>query len=1550
MEPDPRRPHPRPQRQLTAAVTASFVSLAALAWLAATAAAARADDRSLLHGSQQNPYVFIILDTSGSMHQSTACSAADIAAHYCTEQCDQGDCLPHLMGDDRNSKIFTAKQAIYNLMLEHPNVNFGFSHFDQGGMHMSWKYWWYAVAATNPSFITLDDGVQYPGPGQLEIFGQPVWACTDARKDNTGPASDPVPLRWVSCPNDHLVAGQPANPVPAHVDDTWEWERARRYPKLGDKNDTTSYYYFTEKSDNSKPTYRITFTPVTSPPQTLGSDPIQVQVTVERCNPSTDPTCQTGRTLRGTKVMTFNKANEMVYWEPGEGVSKAPSDLGNGGGAFFGNTAREISATSNANQLDMNYTGTGTNDTSHDQFCSGSPQFCVDTSAPVITDPRGIVFSSGDFIPLDWKSNQQTTIMQRMAPNLLTPGTTIPDFGISDYFNDHRQPSTTEQALRLKNPAQAPLAPDGGTPTGHVMGSFLNWLQGPTGNSATGFIQAASAPTGDPFFPCKPMYILLVTDGQASGSDGNTDSTTQTQCQNYYNWVKTEGLPTPPGYACCVGDGLRRFVLPSGVPGAGKPYPIRTYVVGLGLTTLQLGGFNNTLQCVADQGGTGNRHFFKGDPNTYSSSNPGYPKSDNPADVATFCSPSNPCDGPGPLLPTSPASVAAALESILSLITSQESAFASAAVPAIQANVQNKELISSFLPINQPIWPGRIDAFSDPVPTHAVPVTLPDGSPATATVPDNRPTAVCTSPGQQGCLLWSAGGGEPSGSPGSGDTILDQLKGTSGGYDTSTTSADPNKRRVYYAPATPIVPGERRLSFQAPAVTDTAHLFDLENALGLCGPGYSYYPPSSAACTENGAPTNGECTKLPAAVALPTGCTPPPPSNPPFLCPSGQSTSCPPYSTAQQAITFTESIKTYLDPVSKQPIDYVLGDIFHSDPQVLGQPNNSTLFNANVDNYQAFANAERFRRKVLYFGSNDGELHALDVGTVQQGTSAGQPAWVFGNGTGKELFAFIPRTVMPTLNQLAIARTLSGGSQTFMVDGPVHLSEGFFDATGGNNPAWHSLIIGGLREGGHGYYALDVTQPDTLQSDHLTPGDSTTPAIQRPDASPPNFLPDCINGGSGCGQLPYATPLWEFTDSCQVVSTGTQLKPCDEDPPTPAGPWIGQPDLGEAWSRANSGRVRVCDAGGCSTFHEQWVVVFGGGMDPAVNNSQGNWLYMLDMATGKVIYKRQLNGSVASEPAAVDTGQDGFIDTIYVGTTAGHLYKIDLTLPAPIDATGRVTSSYWKPFEIFDTQGRAMFYPPAVFFDSDINQFGLAWGTGNRFDLWQNDSTTGRFYVLIDTGFTAANTTPPLNAGSLQQLTPDGALNPSSNFLVNPPTGKVPGYYFELAAGERVVNQAFALAGVLIYGSYVPKPLTSAITGNTVCADSGDTKVFVLNVDNGDPVSKTLASEGTPGAAGNGPGGGPTNRYFVIVDRFGLNINSSESTPIIATKTNPHPPQPPAPSQALKDMIAAISKINPTTCRYSNKLINVTVTDTFNTTYPAAAIPVCIIEKNWKEF
>src|SRR5205085_720125 len=122
---------------------------------------------------------------------------------------------------------------------------------------------------------------------------------------------------------------------------------------------------------------------------------------------------------------------------------------------------------------------------------------------------------------------------------------------------------------------------------------------------------------------------------------------------------------------------------------------------------------------------------------------------------------------------------------------------------------------------------------------------------------------------------------------------------------------------------------------------------------------------------------------------------------------------------------------------------------------------------------------------------------------------------LYGNGTGIEAFSFIPRLTLPVVRDQA-----EGTTQIFGVDGPAALGEAFF--TGDSQ--WHTVAIGGLREGGSklgggrtlqpesggagsepmrsGYYALDLTQPDPLKTITDTKGQIVA------------FAPD-IPGGAG---------------------------------------------------------------------------------------------------------------------------------------------------------------------------------------------------------------------------------------------------------------------------------------------------------------------------------------------------------------------------------------------------------------------------------------------------
>ena len=89
-----------------------------------------------------------------------------------------------------------------------------------------------------------------------------------------------------------------------------------------------------------------------------------------------------------------------------------------------------------------------------------------------------------------------------------------------------------------------------------------------------------------------------------------------------------------------------------------------------------------------------------------------------------------------------------------------------------------------------------------------------------------------------------------------------------------------------------------------------------------------------------------------------------------------------------------------------------------------------------------------YYKGVIYIGANDGMLHAFDA------------------TTGEELFAYVPNLVYDHLADLADP----GYSHRFYVDNTATVA----------NAGSQDLLVCGLRKGGKGYFALDVTSPAAM--------------------------------------------------------------------------------------------------------------------------------------------------------------------------------------------------------------------------------------------------------------------------------------------------------------------------------------------------------------------------------------------------------------------------------------------------------------------------------------
>ena len=386
-----------------------------------------------------------------------------------------------------------------------------------------------------------------------------------------------------------------------------------------------------------------------------------------------------------------------------------------------------------------------------------------------------------------------------------------------------------------------------------------------------------------------------------------------------------------------------------------------------------------------------------------------------------------------------------------------------------------------------------------------------------------------------------------------------------------------------------------------------------------------------------------------------------------------------------------------------------LGDIFHSNAVTIRKP----LGFINEPSYVNFKNHYVLRKRVFYAGTNAGFLEALDAGDVVSGS--------YDEGTGEEIFGFMPWEPRLKIKNLPID---AATSRSHYVDGDVNSADVWVHPTASTPPTsknvsgseWKTILVGALREGGHHYYALDVTHPDPL-----------IPATAPGGGSPPD----------------YPAYMWEF--------------PTEADTPGDL------PFMGETWGRAIITKIRLEDPANASLTVERWVAVVTAGYDAAsdpnpdtvtgVTSSydavttahavKGRGVFILDMKTGEVIAEQKFGAPGAAHqaamkyatvatPAVLDLDFDGYADVIYVSDMGGQIFKWvikDVGKDRVNDGSGLRTQPNWT-WKLFfqtapqtvsgDTYYKNFFFPPAVAYKG--GKLYVSFASGERRSLPTRES------------------------------------------------------------------------------------------------------------------------------------------------------------------------------------------------------------------------------------
>lgn len=357
---------------------------------------------------------------------------------------------------------------------------------------------------------------------------------------------------------------------------------------------------------------------------------------------------------------------------------------------------------------------------------------------------------------------------------------------------------------------------------------------------------------------------------------------------------------------------------------------------------------------------------------------------------------------------------------------------------------------------------------------------------------------------------------------------------------------------------------------------------------------------------------------------------------------------------------------------------YLIGDIIHSTPAVVGRPSENYHILYRDDTYQAYIDAYDDRRNVVYVGANDGMLHAFNsgyfdtnnIGFSETGTGSAHPL-------GSELWAYVPFNLLPHLQWLASPAY----SHVYYLDGPVQAFDvNIFTPSATHPEGWGTIIVAGMRFGG-GDYSFDH------DADPLTPDITTRSAYVIFDVTDPEQPPQLIAEITDA-ELGYSASVPEIVKYRKPNST--------------SGSYSG-------------------------TSQNAWYLVFGSGprgpdaIDQALSDAPPH-VFVFDLISRSLTRTQLEVGSGVPEVdsftggfEAADWDRDYDDDAVYFGLVAGtvaapegKLKRGELTF----NSAGVLTTDF--SVDLYNDHNRAFSAQPLTYLDTRGDPWVFA-GTGRLF-------------------------------------------------------------------------------------------------------------------------------------------------------------------------------------------------------------------------------------------
>lgn len=504
-----------------------------------------------------------------------------------------------------------------------------------------------------------------------------------------------------------------------------------------------------------------------------------------------------------------------------------------------------------------------------------------------------------------------------------------------------------------------------------------------------------------------------------------------------------------------------------------------------------------------------------------------------------------------------------------------------------------------------------------------------------------------------------------------------------------------------------------------------------------------------------------------------------------------------------------------LTAVRAQPIGAIIGSTpALMDPPSLDPPPDDDY--GRTDATGTFAGDHKNRRSIIFFGANDGMIHAVDA------------------RTGYEVWAFIPYNLLPKLRALTDGQPVE--QFDYFVDSSPKIAE--VKLAG----AWRSLLIIGQGNGGTFYQTFDVTEAGMNVSPELD-GLSTVDLLLAQFDSPNESITFKWSFPNYSSFNPTYTGTFTVTDG----TPGGRVKIYGD---LKSSATFAEKTVGYSWSDPAVGTL--------TADRSITAVISGSGYFPAIESSlpgrgataprAGSAMYLIDAATGNLIG----NASGASCPtlasgsgtaagcALLDDAANGRKNALQADPTAAGASGAYTVNRAYI---GDLDGQYWKfSFDEFGSiSARAMaastnqpiYASSALLFvgSADVYMF---FATGS--DLLPSSAPGGtgtfRLFGLKDTGSSASvNFTKSLGAVSnVVNTTYPGGLASGERASTAPSV-----------AGDIVFYTTTTESAVTPCADYLAKLYGLTYAGGAAYDANNDGKVDSTET----PVVKTLAGRAT---------------------------------------------------------------------------------------------------------